>query len=475
MPKREGRRGLLLASLAATQLVIILDLSIVILALPSIGRDLGMEGEALQWVINAYALAFGGALLLGGRAADLFGRGRVFLLGLAAFTLASLAAGLSPSAGALVAARALQGLGAAVASSAALSIVAATFSGPERERALGVWGALGGVGGAAGALLGGFLTSGPGWEWVFFVNVPVGALILVVTPFLIPPDVDPRAMGSGGRGLDPLGALTATGGIVALVYAVVATGTVGLLSGQTLAALVAAAVLLSAFVRVERRAERDGRVPLVRLGIFRKRELAAANLLALPVGTGPLAVFFVLSLYTQRGLGWSPLESGVAVLPAAFALVATASQASTLMGRFGLLGPLVAGLLLLASGLLMLSRVPADGSFLGDLLLPEIVVGVGLGLSLVVLPVAAVSGVGAEESGLASGLINTTLQFGGSVGLAALAAIAAAVNAGVLASDPSVPEVDALVAGYRAAFALGSGVAFVGAVLAFPLLGRRRA
>lgn len=460
------RRGLILALLAVTQLLIILDASIVNVALPSIGRDLGMEERGLQWVVNAYILAFGGFLLLGGRAADLFGRRTVFVLGLAIFVGASLGAGLSASPEMLVAARALQGLGGAAVSPAALSIIATTFVGEERNRALGVWGAIGGVGGALGVLLGGLLTSGPGWEWVFFVNVPIGAAILVAAPILLPSA--PPGSGAARRDFDLLGALTATAGLVALVYAVVGTASSGPASERVLLPLLASAVLLASFVLVERRAERAGRTPLVRLGIFRNREVAAANLLALPVGSGPLAVFFLISLYTQRGLGWSALESGVAFLPLSLVLMISAGLASAVVGRFGVRGALVPGLLLLSLGLFFLSRVPIGGSFARDLLVPELVVAAGLGLSFVSLTVAAVSGVGSGESGLASGLINTTLQVGGAVGLAALAAVAGATTAGAVASGS--PEVAALVAGYRAAFLFGAGVALAGTLFAPVLL-----
>jgi len=466
--KLEGgapKRGLVLALLAITQLVIILDASIVNVALPSIGRDLDMGERGLQWVVNAYVLSFGGFLLLGGRAADLFGRRRVFLSGLAVFVAASLAAGLSRSPEVLVAARALQGLGGAAVSPAALSIIATTFEGEERNRALGVWGALGGVGGALGVLLGGLLTSGPGWPWIFLVNVPIGVAVLTAAPLAVPPHA---ARHDAHGGFDLPGALAATAGLVALVYAVVGTASSGPGSARVLLPLLASAVLLAAFVLIERRTEAVGRAPLVRLGIFRNRGVAAANLLALPVGSAPLAVFFLLSLYTQRGLGWSALGAGVAFLPLSLVLMAAAGLASAVVGRFGVRGALVPGLLLLALGLFMLSRVPTEGAFVGDLLLPELVVAVGLGLSFVSLTVAAVSGVGSGEAGLASGLINTTLQVGGAVGLAALAAVAGITTAASLASGAA--EAPALVAGYRAAFLFGAGVSLAGALLALALL-----
>ena len=468
MTSAEAGRKWLLGLLLATQFMIIMDAAVVNVALPSIGQQLGVDQTALQWVVSAYALAFGGSLLLGGRAADLFGRRQVFLLGLGTFTLASLAAGLAPSGAALISARAVQGLGGAFASPAALALISTSFGGAARDRALALWGAVGGAGGTVGVLLGGLLTSGPGWPWVFWINVPVGVTVVLAGLNVIP-------KGRPGHGdLDVLGALTATSGLVALAYGVVSAGEVGLLTAHTLVPVIAAVLLLAAFLIVENRAARSGRTPLVRLGIFKHRALAAANLLALPVGAVPLVTNFFLSLYVQNVLGYSPLQAGLSFLPLGLAIITAAALSTALLGRFGVRTMLVLGLSLTASGLFLLTGLPVDGSFVADLLLPQVIVGFGLGLCFGPLNVAAVTGVRSDEAGLASGLISTALQLGGALGLAALFAVAAAGTAGVLESVTAIPtpgeQLESLATGYRAAFAVGSGAALTGALLALLLL-----
>lgn len=472
MTNAKAGRGWLLGLLLATQFMIIMDAAVVNVALPSIGQQLGLGQAALQWVVSAYALAFGGSLLLGGRAADLFGRRRVFLLGLGTFTLASLAAGLAPSGAALISARAVQGLGGAFASPAALALIATSFGGAARDRALALWGAVGGAGGTAGVLLGGLLTSGPGWPWVFWINVPIGVTVVMVGLSVIP-------RGQPGRGdLDVWGALTATAGLVALAYGVVSAGEVGLLMAPTLIPVIAAVLLLVAFLWIENRAARTGRTPLVRLDIFKHRSLAAANLLALPVGALPLATNFFLSLYVQNVLGYSPLRAGLSFLPLGLAIITAAALSTVLLGHVGVRATLVLGLLLAASGLFLLTGLPVDGSFVADLLLPQVVVGFGLGLCFGPLNVAAVAGVRPDEAGLASGLISTALQLGGALGLAALFAVAAAGSAGVLERVVGTPtpevRLESLATGYRAAFAVGSGAALTGALLTLLLLPKAR-
>lgn len=458
----------LLALLLTSQFMVIMDAAVVNVALPSIGQQLRADQTVLQWVVGAYALAFGGFLLLGGRAADLFGGRRVFLLGLGAFTLASLAAGFASSAPALIAARGAQGLGGAFASPAALALIATSFEGAARDRALALWGAVGGAGGTVGVLLGGLLTSGPGWPWVFWLNVPVGVTVIVVSCRVLPRDR--RSDGD----LDVLGAVTATAGFVVLAYGVVRAGEGGLLTVPTLTACLTAALLIGAFLLVEHRAARAGRTPLVRLGIFRHRALAVANLLALPVGAAPLVTTFFLSLYMQNVLFYAPLQAGLSFLPLGVAVIAAATLASSLLGRVGVRVALTAGLSLAASGLFLLTRLPVNGSFVPDLLLPGVVVGLGLGLCFGPLNVAAVTGVRTGEAGLAAGLISTTLQLGAALGLAVLIAVATAGTAGVRENVMGAPtpggQLEVLLTGYRAAFAVGAGTALTGALLALLLL-----
>jgi EmrB/QacA subfamily drug resistance transporter len=450
------RRWLALILLSAAQFVVVLDASIVNVALPSIQNALHFSPENLQWIVNAYTLTFGGFLLLGGRAADLFGRRRVFLGGLVLFSLASLAGGLAQSEGWLIAARAVQGLGAAIISPAALSIVTTTFAeGTERNKALGVWGAVAGAGGAAGVLLGGILTDGLGWEWVLFVNVPIALAAAALTPLLVAESRAPER-----QGFDVLGAVTVTAGLALLIYSVVGTTEHGWGATRTLVGLALSAVLIAAFLVREATA----RSPLIRLGILRGRTLASANLVGLFTGGSLFAMFFFISLYLQRVLGYSPLKTGFAYLPLAVTIFLSAGAASALVQRLGVRTVLVTGLLFVTTGLLLFSRVDAGGSYLGDVLAPSVIVAVGLGFSFVSQTLAATNGVRSSEAGLASGLINTSQQVGGALGLAVLSTLATTRTQDVAATGASVPS--SLVEGFQLAFLVAAAIAFVGALIA---------
>ncbi|SEG42294.1 drug resistance transporter, EmrB/QacA subfamily [Thermomonospora echinospora] len=448
-----------LALLAVTQFVLILDASIVGVALPSIGPDLGFAPEDLSWVANAYTLTFGGLLLLGGRVADLTGRRRVFALGLGLFTAASLAGALSVNATMLVLARAAQGAGAALVAPAALSLVMTIFEpGPDRNRALGVFGALAGAGGAAGSILGGVLTEWLGWQATLYVNVPVGAVVIALAPRLLPAGRDARQR---ARGFDLAGAVTVTAGLTLLVYALVDSADAGWGSPRTLGLCAAAAVLIAVFVAVEARSAH----PLVPLRIFRRGTLRAANVLAALTTMAMFPMFFLMTFYLQQVLGYEPVRAGLGGLPVAVALAAAASVGSQLVTRFGYAVPLAAGLTLVAAGLGWFSRMSADGGFTTDVLGPSVVMGLGGGLAFVSVTIAATSGVRPEEAGLASGLINTAQQVGGSLGLALVVAAATARTQDVLAAGERVPVV-ALNEGYRLAMLIAAGIALAGALLA---------
>jgi len=449
----DPKRWAALAVLAVAQFMVVLDASIVNVALPSIQRALGFSESGLQWVVNAYTLAFGGFLMLGGRAADLFGRRRMFIVGLGLFSAASLAVGFATSDGWLIAARGIQGLGAAIVSPAALSIVTTTFTeGAERNKALGIWGALAGAGGAAGVLMGGMLTQWAGWEWVLFVNVPIGLAAAFAAPRFVR-----ESRTSERTSLDVAGALTVTLGLVALVYALVDAHDAGWTSFQTLGLLALSAVLLVAFVATELRT----RYPLMPLTIFKNRSVASADAVALLVGASLFSMFFFISLYLQQVLGQSALDAGLSYLPLAFAIIFSAGGASQLVTKVGPKPVLVAGLSFTTVGLILFTRISPDGSFAGDVLLPSVIVAVGLGLSFVSLTITAVSGVSHDEAGLASGLLNTAQQVGGALGLAVLSSVAATQIA-----DSGGHGASALTDGFRSAFAVGAGFAALGVVLA---------
>jgi EmrB/QacA subfamily drug resistance transporter len=462
----ESRRWIALALLAMAQFVVVLDASIVNVALPTIGDALSFSRDDLPWVVNAYVLTFGGFLLLGGRLADLLGRRRVFMAGLIVFALASLAGGLAGSEGALIAARAAQGLGAAILSPAALSIVTTTFrDGSERNKALGVWGAVAGAGGAAGVLLGGVLTEYVGWEWVLWVNVPIGIAAAALAPSLI---AESRSE-SETRAFDVGGAVAVTAGLSLLVYALVETPDAGWRSVQTIGLLAAAVALLGAFVAIERRSAS----PLVPFSIFRIRTLTGANVVGVLTGASLFSMFFFISLYMQSVLGYSAIKAGVSYLPLAVTIILAAGVASQLVTRIGFKPVLAAGMGLIAVGLFWFSQVSADGGFVADVLGPSLVAAVGLGFAFVPQTIAAVSGVAEHEAGLASGLINTSQQVGGALGLAVLSTVAFTQidDAAAAAGAPPTPGV--LTDGYADAFLVGSGIALLG-LLATLLLIRNR-
>jgi len=463
----QDKKWLALALLALAQFVVVLDASIVNVALPSIGRDLDFSQDNLSWVVNGYTLFFGGFLLLGGRMADLIGRRRMFMAGLVLFALASLAGGLATSPGLLIAARAVQGLGAALLSPAALSLVTVMFSeGSERNKALGVWGAVAGSGGAAGVLLGGVLTEYAGWEWVLFVNVPIGIAAAMLAPRLLP-----ESRNTGARHFDVAGAVSVTTGLSLLVYTLVDANNAGWLSGQTLGLGAAALVLLGAFVVIETRSA----APLVPFRIFRKRTITGTNVVGLLVAMALFSMFFFVSLYMQMVLGYDALEAGLAYLPLAGGIIVSAGIASGLVTKFGFKPILVAGLVLTAIGLVWFSQVDVGGSYLGDILFPSLIAAVGLGFAFVPMTIAAVSGVEPHEAGLASGLINTSQQVGGALGLAILASIANSRTDGLMATAHGDPAAlpNALTEGFQIAFIVGAAFAVAGAILASTLISSR--
>ena len=459
-------KNLALVLLAMTQFVIVIDASIVNVALPSIGAALHFSRDDLSWVVNAYTLTFGGFLLLGGRLADLLGRRRMFMLGLVVFSLASLAGGLAQSEAWLIVARAVQGLGAAIVSPAALSIITTTFAeGAERNRALGIWGAVAGAGGAAGVLLGGILTSGLSWRWVLFVNVPIGLVAATLAPRLL---LESRAE-DGTEGFDIPGAVTVTAGLALLVYTVVDAVNVGWGSTGTLLRLAGSALLLVSFVVIESRQ----RHPLMPFSIFRLRTLRGANIVGLLIGMSLFSMFFFVSLYLQDVLGYSPIKAGVSYLPLAVGIILAAGAASQLTTRVGFKPTLIAGLLFITAGLLWFSRVPASGgSFAADVLGPSVLAAIGLGLSFVSVTIAAVTGTKPQEAGLASGLINTAQQVGGALGLAILATVANSRTQSLLHAGGRSTAV-ALTKGFDRAFLVGAGFAITGAILAAVLISSR--
>jgi EmrB/QacA subfamily drug resistance transporter len=459
------KRWLALVLLCSAQFVVVLDASIVNVALPSIGTALDFSQENLPWVVNAYVLTFGGFLLLGGRTADLLGRRRVFMAGLLLVAVASLLAGFAATEGQLIAARAAQGLGAAIISPAALSIVTTTFSdGAERNKALGVWGAVAGSGGAAGVLLGGILTDGLGWEWVLWVNVPVALIALALSPRLI---AESRAEHET-RVFDVAGAVTVTAALSILVYAVVDATDAGWSSTQTIGLLALSAALLAAFVAIELRTAK----PLVPFSIFRIRTLTGANVVGLLVGASLFSMFFFISLYMQQVLGYSAIHAGLSYLPLAVTIIASAAIASQLVTKLGYKPVLAVGLLFIVIGLVWFSRISVGGGFTTDILGPSLFAAAGLGFAFVTTTIAAVSGVEENEAGLASGLINTSQQIGGALGLAVLATVATSRTDG-LTSGGGPPSLDALTEGFQAAFLGGAVIAALGFVLTLLLISNR--
>jgi EmrB/QacA subfamily drug resistance transporter len=453
---------LVLVLVCLAQFMVILDATIVNVALPSIQEDLQFSAADLQWVINSYTLVFGGFLLLGGRAADLAGRRKLFIAGVIVFSVASLLNGLSTSAGMLVAARGLQGLGGALVSPAALSIITTTFEeGPERTKALGVWGAIAAGGGAFGLLLGGILTEALSWEWIFFVNVPVGIAAALLAWRFIPESRAEQRPDS----FDFAGAVTVTAGLIVLVYAIVKAEEYGWGSSRTLGLAAIAVLLLVAFVLIERRSS----APLVRLGIFRVRSLLGANLVLLVVAGGLFANFFFSSIYVQQILGYTPLEAGLAFLPVTAGIVAGSGLSQVLVKKIGVRETTMLGMAIAAVGLFVLSRAEVGGTYVGTLLPGLIPMSVGMGLTFVPVTLIATTNVSAEDAGLASGLFNTSQQIGGALGLAILSTLAADKTASVIGElDPA----SALVEGFQVAF-LGAAVLMLAGVVMLGLIVRR--
>ena len=465
-PPDAARKRWILALTCLAQFMVILDISVVNVALPSIRNDLGFSAVDLQWVVNAYTLTFAGFLLLGGRAADLLGRRRVFVAGLLLFAAASLAGGLSTSQGMLTAARAVQGLGGAVVAPATLAIITTTFDeGYERNRALGYWGAMGAVGGSTGVLLGGVLTQLLGWQWILFINVPVGILGAIAAMRFIPESTRTVA---GERHFDVAGALSVTAGLVLLTFAIVRTDVNGWTSPATLEVAAAGIALLVLFLFIERRAPR----PLVPLGIFRSRTLTAANLVVFLLGCSVFAMWYFISLYLQQVLGFTPIETGLSFLPMTGAIIVSSTIAARLSARLGPGPILTLGMTLIGIGMLLFSGISPDGTYISDVLFAGVVTTTGLGCSFVPVTIVAVAGVSRSEAGLASGLVNTSRQVGGSLGLAALATIATQRTSD-LAGKGGI-DAAALTGGYQRAFVVGSGFAFLGALIALVALVRVR-
>ncbi|GAA1448578.1 DHA2 family efflux MFS transporter permease subunit [Leifsonia poae] len=459
---RSTHRWWALTVLALAEFLVVLDASIVNIALPALGTQLHLDTAALAWVITAYVLPFGGLLLLGGRLADRVGHRRVFLIGVAGFVAASALAGLSATGGMLLAARAVQGASAALLAPASLALLTQLFtSAGDRAKALGVWGAVAGIGSAAGVLLGGVLTAALGWQAVFFVNVPVGIVVLAVIPALV--GRDPRAE---AQRMDVAGAVTITLGLTATVAALSSAGQLGWASPLTLGMAAAALALLAAFVIVERRAEH----PLVPFRFFLNRDAATGNLVMLLAGGATTALFFALSVYLQEVLGYDALTAGVSQLPLAGALVLVAGVVPTVVSRLGLRSTVTGALVVFAGGILWLAAAGPAATFVGGLLGPSILIGAGLGAVFMTATQLAVDGTEAADSGLASGLVNTSQQVGGALGLAILGSIAAARAAGVSAAGGSTAV--ALSSGFSWLFIGAAALAVIGAGVAVVL--RRR-
>lgn len=461
----ERKRWQALALLCTAQFMVVLDASIVNIALPTIGTELDFSQENLSWVINAYVLTFGGCLLLGGRLADLIGRRRVFVSGLLLFAVASLAGGFAQDDIQLIVARAVQGLGAALVSPAALSIITTTFrEGSERNKALGAWGAVAGSGGAAGVLLGGVLTDGLGWEWVLWVNFPIGLIAALITSRLVAESRQENAT----RSFDVPGAVTITAGLSLLVYAIVDAEQSGWGSTRTIVLLAIATALIAAFVVVEQRA----RAPLVPFRIFRLRTLTGSNVVGLLIGASLFTMFFFATLYMQQVLGYGPIKTGLSYLPLTAGIILSAGIGSQVATKIGFKPVLVVGMSCITVALLWWSRITPNGSYLGDVLGPSVIAAIGLGLSFVPVTIGAVAGIEERESGLASGLIATAQQVGGALGLAILATIANSASEAPLAAagDDPVAIAVALTEGFEDAFLAGAGFAFLGLILALTLI-----
>jgi len=441
----------ILAVCCAAQFMVVLDVSIVNVALPKMRADLGLSADGQQWIVNAYTLTFAGFLLLGGRAADLFGRRRVFMLGLALFTVSSLLGGLAQNGASLIAARAVQGIGGAILAPATLSLITTTFTDPSsRRRALGIWSATAASGAAAGVLAGGILTDLLDWRWVLFVNVPIGAVLIAAAAVALT-----ESKAENRPSLDVAGAVTVTGGLALLVYGIVSTDTRSWGSAATIFTLLGAAVLLAAFVVIESRVAKH---PLVPLRVFRMRSISASNGIAVMIGAALFGFNFFLSLYLQQVNGYGPLKAGFAFLPAALATMVGAIVGTRLVMRLGARRQLVIGPLIAAAGMVWLSQLSAGDGYLAHVFGPLILTGIGLGMSFVPMTIAATADVPVHQAGLASGLINTTRQVGGAVGLAVMATVAAGASSAT--------------SGYDRAFAMSAAVLAIAAVLALILPGK---
>ena len=463
--KPDPRRWHALALLCGAFFMVILDANIVVVALPSIEADLGLSEQGLQWVISAYALTFAGLLLLGGRAADLLGRRRVFMVGLLFFTAASLVCGLAWSPGALIGARAFQGIGAAIMTPTALSIVSTMFpEGAERNKALAIWGMNGAFGATAGYLIGGPLVDGPGWEWIFFINLPVGLIALALCPVLLR---ESRAT-TARRSYDPAGALTITGALVLLVYAVVEAPDAGWGSMQTILLFAAAAVLVAVFAVIESRHP----APLVPLRMLRSRTLVGANAVMLLFGTVAFGMPFIVTLYAQQVLGYSALEFGASfvVTPVAAAVGMIVAQAA--VAKVGFRPVAATGMALLGAGSLLLTQPSVGGSYFGDIFFGILVFGLGIGPVFATATIAALAGVAEREAGLASGLSNTAFQLGGALGVAIVSTVAVSSSEGFLASNEGADPLVVLTEGFQSAFVACVVLAGIGVALALLLLGR---
>src|SRR3954449_5757390 len=455
-----------LAVVAIAQFMVILDSTVVNVALPTIRTDLGFSEQNLSWVLNAYTLMFGGFLLLGGRAADRLGRRRLFMAGIALFSGASLICGLSQSEPMLLIARGAQGLGGAMVSPAALSIVLTTFAeGTERNRALGIWGAIAGAGGAIGVLLGGVIVQAISWRWVFFINVPIGASVLVLAPRIVP---ESRSAAAANRRYDAGGAIAITLGTIALVFTLIKAESWGWGSGKTVVGFAIAAVLIAAFVTIEHR-HPD---PLVPLRIFSNRSLAASDVTMLLVAAGLFGMFYFCTLYLQQVLGFSALKTGVSYLPFSLTLIAASTGAARLVDRFSPKAILVTGLLITTAGFIFITQVSGHGDYWSHVFPAFLILAVGLGLSFVPITISATTGVAPEDSGLASGLLNTTQQVGGSLGLAILSTISTTRVTNALHGGAGLTA--ALTHGFKGAFIVAAILCAAAAALALVLLPRRK-
>jgi EmrB/QacA subfamily drug resistance transporter len=449
-----------LALLGTVQFMVVLDIAIVNVALPSIQADLKFTQANLQWVISAYALVFGGFLLLGGRTADLLGRRRIFMIGLVMFAIGSLLCGLAWSEASLIGARALQGLGAATISPAALAILMTTFAeGRERNIALGVWGAVGGFGAAAGVLLGGVLTDALSWEWIFFVNIPVALVALGLAPVLLGESKDTRI-----KTFDALGAILVTSGLTTLVLGITQGHEWGWSSARTIGVFVLSGALLVGFVAWENRVAE----PLMRFGILRTKTVLGANVAGFILGTALFSMFLMLTLYMQQVLGYSAMKTGIAYLAVAGTSIVWANVAAALVNRVGVRPLIAGGMAILAVGMLLFTQVSVDGTYVRNLLPGFLIIALGMALCFVPISIAALAGVQKAEAGIASGLINTSQQIGGAVGIALLSTIAISRTENEVAAGTALPQ--AMTSGFQLAFWVGAGIAIAGVVAALVLI-----